>query len=135
MAPSPYLLWVNSRATAVDDDLWQKWYIEEHVPDLVNGKASTRARFYKEIKGGIPGTPAADAHPRKFLALYQTEFEEPLKSEEYLGLRKTTEMFPTPVFGDNGEFNGRNYKLIQDYDPESVGECSSLANMFALNVY
>lgn len=122
MAPSPYLLWVNSRATAVDDDLWQKWYIEEHVPDLVNHKASTRASFYKEIKGGVAGTPAAAAHPRNFLALYQTNFEEPLKSDEYLGIRRTTEILPNKEFGENGEFNARNYKLIQDYDPENVGE-------------
>ena len=112
MAPSPYLLWVNSRPTAVDDDLWTKWYTVEHVPDLVSHGASTRAGIYKECTILAAGE---EPHPRKFLAVYQTEFEESLKSKEYLGIRKTSELFPHPQRNrDNGEFDDRNYKLIQE---------------------
>ncbi|KAF2097769.1 hypothetical protein NA57DRAFT_56952 [Rhizodiscina lignyota] len=122
MAPSPYLLWVNSRPTQVDDDLWVKWYIEEHVPDLVNHHVATRGSFYRELvpEGfALGGTP----HPRKYLALYQTEIEEPLKTQKFIDIRKTSEMFPKDkTIHANGEFNGRNYKLIQDYDPENIGE-------------
>lgn len=124
MARSPYLLWVNSRPTQVDDDLWIKWYIEEHVPDLVGHHASTRASFYQELSPDQAGEfkLGGDPHPRKYLAVYQTDFEEPLKHNEYMEIRKTSEMWPkNKENGANGEFNARNYKLIQDYDPEKIG--------------
>ena len=90
MAPAPYLLHVNSRPTVVSDQLWKEWYTDEHLPDLVNAKSAIRATFYEEI--GNPLNEHPD-HPRKFLALYQTDFEELLKSDEYLGIRKTSELF------------------------------------------
>jgi hypothetical protein len=51
-------------------------------------------------------------HPRKFLALYQTDFEELLKSDEYQGIRKTSELFEkenahSKNIGDNGDFDAR----------------------------
>lgn len=90
MAPSNYLLHVNSRPTAVSNELWKMWYKDEHLPDLQNAKVSDRATFYEEI--GNHYNPHPD-HPRKFLALYQTSLEELLKSAAYQGIRKTSELF------------------------------------------
>ena len=57
---------------------------------------------------------------RKFFALYQTDFEESLKSSEYLdGVWHDSELFPKSKDNrDNGEFDVRYYKLFQDYDPD-----------------
>ena len=82
MAPSQYLLHVNSGPTAVSNGLWKEWYIEEHLPDLLNAKSCNRATFYEEIGSPLDAHPS---HPRKFLALYQSDFEELLKSDEYQG--------------------------------------------------
>lgn len=118
---SPYLLYVNSKPTKVSDELWTKWYTEEHLPDLVSSKTSTRATFYKELPPILGGDP----NPRNFLALYQTDFEESLKTENYTNLRTTSELFAqegsTKNIGDNGDFDARNYELIQVYDPNGVG--------------
>ena len=110
MAPAPYLLHVNSRPTAVSNALWTEWYTKEHVPDLVNSKTSTRAAFYEEIP--TPFAPNPD-HPRKFLALYQTDKEECLKSDEYLQqVRRTSGLFAkegskSDKNQDNGDFDAR----------------------------
>lgn len=90
MPPSQYLLHINSRPTAVSNALWTEWYKDEHLPDLQGTKSSDRATFYEEI--GNPLNPTPD-HPRKFLALYQTSFEEVLKSAAFQGFRKTSEFF------------------------------------------
>ena len=129
MATSPYLLYVNSRPTFVSNDLWTEWYTVEHLPDLVNSKTSTRAAFYQEIGHAFNPEPQ---DPRPFLALYQTDFEEPLKSDNYTdNVRRESELFQkggatSENNRDNGDFDARNYSLIQNYDPNGVGESMSL---------
>ena len=68
-----------------------------------------------------------ERHSRKFLVLYQTDFEEPLKSKEYTdGVRHSSDLWPQKKENsENGDFDARNYKLIQDYDPDGRGECRS----------
>lgn len=123
MAPALYLLHVNSRPNHVSNKLWEEWYIAEHLPDLVNSKTSIRATFYEEIP--TPASPTL-SHPRKFLALYQTDFPESLETRNYKDLRTTSELFKKEDAGDgiaeNGDFDARNYKLIQAYDPREIGE-------------
>ncbi|KAK5098509.1 hypothetical protein LTR70_002722 [Exophiala xenobiotica] len=123
MAPSSYLLHVNSRPTVVSCDLWCEWYRDEHLPDLVNGGVSARATFYEEED---PPVPTGLPNPRKFLALYQTDIEELLKSEKYINGRKTSSLFPkeggTDSIIENGDFDARNYELIQEFDPKGTGE-------------
>ena len=125
MATSPYLLSVNSKPTAVSNDLWIEWYKVEHLPDLVNSRTSVRAAFYQEIPHAFNPDPQ---DPRPYLALYQTDFEEPLKTDNYLeNVRHGSEMFKkegatSEKNRDNGDFDARNYSLIQNYDPNGVGE-------------
>jgi hypothetical protein len=122
MAPSPHLLWVNSCPTnKTTEAQWKQWYTEEHIPDLVNHHASTRASLYIETHE-YPGAPKEAKNEKKFLALYQSDFAEPLKSEEYTGIRTTSEILPGKMIHGAGDFNARNYDLIQDYDPNNIGE-------------
>lgn len=127
MSFSPYLLWVNSHSTTATKEQWVKWYTEEHVPDPANHGASTRATFYCESYLDSPSNSAKAGvvkpkreHP--FLALYQTNFEKPLKSEEYLGIRTVSEILLDRKIIGAGEFNARNHDFIQDDDPDQVGE-------------
>lgn len=123
MAPStsPRLLWVNSRPIGqTTNALWQDWYTIEHIPDLVNAGASTRASFYKEV--AFPGSADEPKEERKFLALYQTDFAEPLKTKQYLDIRTSSEILPGKQIAGNGEFNARNYSLVQDYDPKGLAK-------------
>lgn len=123
MPAAPYLLHVNSRPIIVSDKLWKEWYVDEHLPDLVNSGISVRATFYEEIPAPFNPSPT---HPRKFLALYQTDFKESLKTENYTALRTTSEMFAKEGgkvgIQDNGDFDARNYELIQEFDPNRIGE-------------
>ncbi len=131
MATSPYILTVNSRPTVVSNDLWTEWYTVEHLPDLVNSKASTRAAFYQEIGHAFNPDPQ---NPRPFLAVYQTDFEELLKSNNYLeNVRHTSSLFMKEgATSDrnlqNGDFDARNYRLIQNFDPNGVGESMSFTS-------
>ncbi|KAI9708038.1 MAG: hypothetical protein M1820_004242 [Bogoriella megaspora] len=129
MPPSPYLLHVTSRPTVVSERLWIQWYTEEHVPDLVNSRTSTRATFFQEVSLPKEFRPESPGFPCKFLTLYQTDFEEGMNSEEIRHVRQGSDLF---VQGgskwdtsENGDFDIRNYKLIQDYDPNDVGEVAA----------
>ena len=63
-----------------------------------------------------------EKNPRKYLAIYQTDFKEMLKSEEYKAAGTTSELFPVKDIDKNGEFDVRNYELIQDFDPNGLGD-------------
>ena len=138
--PSKYLFAVNSKPTGCDDDTWEKWYSEEHIPDLVSHKASTRAAIYRETYD-VPSLNTASSekpYPRKYMVIYQTDHEQVLNTKEYKGIRKTSELFKgkrdsavgdrSDVIMDNGEFDARNYELVDVFDPRSVGECKSFSD-------
>ena len=92
------------------------------VPDLVNSKATVRAAMYQESFDF--GLAAKEHPPRRYLVMYQTDFEECLKSKEYINdVRHSSEKWPaSKPTSEVGDFNARNYKLIQDYDPDGKGE-------------
>ncbi|KAF2432484.1 hypothetical protein EJ08DRAFT_630793 [Tothia fuscella] len=121
--PSQYLFLVNSRPTTCDNKTWEKWYKEEHLPDLVNHKASTRAAFYREVFD-VPDLYASNKakNRRNYLAVYQTDFKDLLRSEEYKAIRTSSEILPGKTILENGEFDARNYELIHDFDPNSFGD-------------
>ncbi len=126
---SPYLLRVNSRPTKVDEATWEKWYIEEHVPDLQNAKVSVRAAFYRSTHdlGGLSTATEIPADEKQFLALYQCEMAVPLETKEYLeGVPKTSEMLPGKQIGPCAEWDVRNYELIEERDPKGLGHGISL---------
>lgn len=89
----------------------------------MNTKTCVRASFYRE-SFDIPNAPKE--HPtRGYLVLYHTDFEELLKSDEYLNnVQKSSPMWPTGEDNlDVGDFDVRNYTLIQDYNPDGKAEC------------
>lgn len=120
--PSKYALHVFSHPAKVTDSLWEEWYRKEHVPDMVNSGASTRATFFR----------ASDKTPHnaeKFFAFYQTDIKECLDTDNYRDhVRSTSELFEDREKGcrEYGAFDPRNYELIQVYDPNGVGEGESL---------
>lgn len=120
---SPHLLRVNSRPVKVGDDTWEKWYLEEHIPDLVNGGVATRAALYKSTHdlGGLQTATEIPANEKRFLALYQTEHAVPLETKEYKSLRTTSEMLPGRDIMPCAEWDVRNYDLIEDRDPKGLG--------------
>lgn len=98
--------------------------MDEHLPDLVQSGTSARATLYEEIE--LPGSRGT-GNPRTFLALYQTGFAEPLLSSNYTGLRTTSELFEeagadSEQIAPNGDFDARNYNLVQVYDLRGIGE-------------
>lgn len=124
MPPAPYLLHVNSRPTQVSDEVWKKWYIDEHLAEFVNSGTSVRATLYEEID--LPGGRGID-NPRRYLALYQTDFEESLLSKNYTSIRSASELFKqagsnSDSILENGDIDARDYELIQNYDPNNIGE-------------
>lgn len=120
--PSQHLRCVNSRPTNVDNKTWEKWYLEEHVPSLVNHNASTRVAFHRQIFD-VPAMYGYDTHKnlRNYLAIYQTDS----KSEE------TNVFLPEKEIAENGEFDMRNYELIQEFDPEGLGDSTPLSPRYS----
>ncbi|KIW00917.1 uncharacterized protein PV09_07660 [Verruconis gallopava] len=136
MPVEPYLLWVNSKPVKCPVDLFEKWYTTEHVPDLVKSGAATRAIFYRETLD-FPGSTRQHherqwlgvdqeqpLEPLPYLASYRTKYKEALKSKEYLKIPVVSDMLPweSKLHAESGLFDARNWELIQDYDPDSVGE-------------
>ncbi|KAG9242478.1 hypothetical protein BJ878DRAFT_515209 [Calycina marina] len=121
--PSKYLCRVTSRPMTCDDKIWEQWYADEHIPDLVDHKSSTRAAFYREIFD----VPDLYAHNQgedknKFMAIYQTEYEDMLTSDGVKAIRHTSDILPDKANLKNGEFDNRNYELIHEFDPNGLGD-------------
>ena len=140
MGPSAYLLRVLSKPIQVDEKLWQKWYIDEHVPDVVGTGTCTRGALYRayndfalqtktptqsgETKLHSAQLSHFDELPtdKTFCAVYQTNFEKPFESEEIKEVRPTSELLPGKEYSPCADWDVRVYKLIQNYDPDNLGE-------------
>jgi hypothetical protein len=88
----------------------------------VNTNTATRAAMYRENFDFA--LAAKEPHPRRYLVLYQTDFAECLKTEQYVeDVRHASGLFPSdkPTV-EIGDFDARNYSLVQEYDPQSKGE-------------
>lgn len=141
MAPSPYLLRILTRPTTVDEATWQRWYINEHLPDLIKSGARTRGallRAHNEFTLQTKTTSAGgetklhnaqlshfDELPddKTFCAVYQCEDEDPMLSEKLKEVPTSSSTLP----GDGSmhpcaEWDLRVYKLIQNYDPDNLGD-------------
>lgn len=124
MSPAPHLLYVNSRPTLVSAAIWIKFYVEEHLADTINTGTAKTAAFYEELE--LP-TKHGSASARKFLAIYQTDFAEPLKTANADVL-----MWTSAILSEGGKHTDagmehidpdtRNYELVQVHDPKGVGE-------------
>ncbi|KIW78613.1 hypothetical protein Z517_08451 [Fonsecaea pedrosoi CBS 271.37] len=125
--PSPYLSFIESRPlpeSGTDAATWEKFYTTEHLPDFVNSGLATRAAFYRETFDYASAPPPEKRPPRNYLALYETDLEELLKSKILAegGVRAGSHLFPNKFDTfDNGEFHARNYRLVQDFDPKGWG--------------
>jgi hypothetical protein len=141
MTPAPYLLRVISRPVKVTNEEWTKWYLEEHLPDLINTGTTKTAALYsafedfplstktpakseKTTLGGrqIAHTDIEIPSEKRFLALYQTEFPRPTHTEEYKKVRTESDIFPGKKSDEVADFDIRVYKLIQNFDPKNLGE-------------
>lgn len=130
MSVQPYLLHVTSRPKVVSEDLYQKWYAEEHIPDIIKAQVASCGMLYRESPSPADTTPN---NPQKLLALYQTEYRECMKTANFIGAKKTSEMFPleggTKSIQDNADFTPRYDELAEVFDPKKVGNSKLTRNL------
>jgi hypothetical protein len=132
--PTQYLCRVTSRPTNCDNKTWEKWYTEEHIPDVLEQKAATRAAFYREVFD-VPALYAfnKEKNPREYMAIYQTDIKDLSTSEEVKATKPTSDLFPgKKEISENGELDMRNYELIQDFDPNNLGDSKLLTSRIYL---
>ncbi len=140
MPPSKYLIRALSQPTKVDAELWEKWYIAEHLPDAVNGGVGDRGALFRAYNDFALQTKtpsdsgATDLHGAQlkhfeerpdgmtFLAMYQTKFENYTETEEAKKIRTTSEYFNGEAFFPFADFDVRVYELIQDYNPDELAD-------------
>ena len=141
MGPSPYLMRVLSKPTKVDENHWQEWYTGEHIPDVVGFGVANRGALYRAyndftLQTKTPGDSgetklhsAQLSHfnelpaDKTFSATYQTDHEDYTKTKEIKKVRTTADMFNGEPYTPMAEWDSRVYKLIQNYDPDNLGEC------------
>lgn len=112
--PRPYILEVQSQPIKVSEEIWEQWYTEEHIRDMVYHKVSRTGAFYRSssevIRSGA--TPKNGNEGTKFYALYQTDRKHGPESEGRV--RKNTKLWDADLsFYDVGEFVFRECALIE----------------------
>ena len=141
MAPPKYLMRILSQPTGVDEATWQKWYVQEHVPDVVNNGVAVRGALFRafndftlQTKTPADGSGETKLHDaelshfnesptdKTFCAVYQTNFENYTQTEEIKKVPLTTDMFGGKEFFPMAQWDARVYELIQNYDPDNLGE-------------
>jgi hypothetical protein len=105
MSQSRYLLYVNTSPKRASDETWAKWFVSQHLPGLSKASACNRVLVYKETGFAMLPEPQ---HPLRFLALYESDQEELQNDDTY-----------KPASPEE-ESDVRNYKLIQDYNPNEL---------------
>jgi hypothetical protein len=140
MPPSKYLIRALTQPTKVDEQLWEKWYAEEHLPEAVNAGVGDRGGLFRAyddfvLKAKTPSNPgettvngAKFAHfneppnDKTFCAMYHTKFEDYTQTEEAKMISTTSDYFDGQSFFPLAEFDVRVYELIQDYNPDGLGD-------------
>ena len=140
MAPSPYILRVLSKAKGLDQSTWQQWYKDEHIPDVVKARVATRGALFVANNDFTlktktpPSSGKSDLHDvqlshfnelpedKKLLAVYQTDLEKPMESERLKDVPQTHELLGGKQTMECAEWDIRTYKLIQNYDPDNLGD-------------
>jgi hypothetical protein len=69
---------------------------------------------------------------KRFLAVYQTEFPRPTHTEEYKKVRIESDIFPGKKVVKVADFDVRVYKLIENFDPNNLGEGTLLLLLILL---
>ncbi len=116
--------WMYAASTITDSNLdnetWQKWYQEVHIPDILNTGSVDRALLYRA---------ASDDNPKQWLAVYDCydlDFMQPDRFKNipqkhaYLGQGKTSM--------DVADFDVRQFDLLSDFDPMMSGSSAYYTN-------
>lgn len=105
------MLWVNSDVTksgSLTRDDFDKWYCEEHIPDVMAKSGIQSAARYDHMINGISG-------PRHlgFLTIYQMPDINFMETEEFKGLEGQSPGPNRDTIFVNAEFDTRSYELVQ----------------------
>ena len=115
--PRPYLLEVFSQPSQVSEDIWTKWYLEEHIRDMVYFKASRTGALYRSSSEIIQSgnVPTDGSENMKYLALYQTDRKHCLDFSEFKDhVRKKSKLWDERLISfDVGDFVPRESALIE----------------------
>ena len=150
MRRTPYLLRVISKPLKVTDMEWIRWYLKEHIPDLINSGIAKSGALYTSFEdfplstktppnsetttlGGqkLAHTDVEIPSEKRFLAMYQIEFPRPTLTEEYTKIRTECDITAGEL-GEVADFDVRVYKLIEDFDPNNFGEGIILSKLILL---
>ena len=112
--PRPYILEVHSETTKVSEEIWEQWYTEEHIRDMVYHKVSRTGAFYRSSSETIysGAMPKNGSEGMKFYALYQTDRKHDPESEGVV--RKSSGLWNANLsFCDVGELVCRECALVE----------------------
>ncbi|KIX92798.1 uncharacterized protein Z520_11461 [Fonsecaea multimorphosa CBS 102226] len=150
MAAASYLFRVLSEPTGVERQSWEKWYCSENIPSLVNAKAVARAGLYEAFDDyplttktpnvvsqtslhdvTVTHTDIEPPTEKTFLAMCQVEDPTLAKEQHLQNIDQSTESLGGKSPKTCAVWDSRVYKLIQDFDPKSIGHTPA---PFILNV-
>lgn len=129
--PHPYILQVFSQPTAVSDELWRQWYLEEHIRDMVYFGVVKTACFYHAIGQvfSYNDPPAHQSDDTSFLAHFQVDSSKPLSNPNFKEkVRQTTELWGGKRGREVGQLKDIASELVtvvgNGQDPEGIANLS-----------
>lgn len=115
------LLYFNaSPPIRINEAQWTEWLTTEFVPALLESKAALTAVVYREVGFAMIPNPS---HPLRYLVLCQTDFRSLQDSEKYKQVYEGTGAIK--YLTDEAAVEIRNYRLIQDFNPNGVNNSMS----------
>lgn len=108
---TPGIMWVNSdviKSDALARKDFDRWYCDEHIPDVVTKSGVESANRYDHMINGPAG-------PRRlgFLTIYEMPDINFMETEEFRGLEGQSPGPNRDTIFANAEFDTRSYELVQ----------------------
>lgn len=94
--PEPVVLLVQATVEPEVEDEFNRWYTEDHLPEILSCPGFIQAARYK----------SSDAKPNTYLALYILDDEEALKTPELDRVRGFAHL------SDHVSYESRTYRLL-----------------------
>ncbi|KAI0327386.1 hypothetical protein GY45DRAFT_1327613 [Cubamyces sp. BRFM 1775] len=114
LKPGTYASIVEIDVKPEDEDGFNRWYDEEHIPMIAKVPGWVRSRRFVLSQSGAIGTDAAKARPSKYLAIHEWE-SQPQEHSAEMKAAMTTE-WSKKVMGSVLSLQRRSLRLMRTWE-------------------
>jgi hypothetical protein len=117
--PAPNLFLELCKPRGVSEGRWQQFYKDEYIADLISNRLVSKGVLYGLVPNPMGRLPPDD---KTHIGLFETDVARCSEASVLGNTMQTSKQFPNnQSMREVTEIEGRNYQLLQRFDPKGLG--------------